>query len=99
MTTRARSQRFHLSNAIIASQRLAGTRELQRATRDDVGTHGSEMALILNTLRCLADGVLLIVRIRAQQGVCSLRGRISWDGDLHRSRVSRVIQPRRAPGA
>jgi len=86
-------------SAIIAYQRLAGTRELQRATRDNVRTHGRTMTLMLNTLRCLADGVLLIVRIRAQRGIRSLRGRISWDGDLHRSRVSRVIQRLGARGA
>jgi Arc/MetJ family transcription regulator len=40
-------------------------------------------------------GLRLLVQIRAQAGIRQLRGKIRWEGDLHRSRLGRLPKQKR----
>jgi Arc/MetJ family transcription regulator len=38
------------------------------------------------------EGLRLLIRTRAQVNIRRLRGKIRWDGDLHRSRLGRFVE-------
>ena len=47
----------------------------------------------LSTKRAVVDaGLRLLVQVKAQTGIRSLRGEVSWEGDLDEMRAGRVAE-------
>ena len=45
------------------------------------------------TKRAVVEEALkLLVQLKRQEGIRSLRGKVQWDGDLEKSRASRVFE-------
>ncbi len=60
---------------------------------DDDLMQAAQEATGLPTKRAVVEAALkLIVRLRAQERIRDLRGRISWEGDLDELRRSRFAQ-------
>ena len=96
MTLRERgSRRRPVARLTAYTKRHDSARYLHVRTNIDIDDKLMAQAMRASgkpTKRAVVEEALeLLVRLKRQEGIRSLRGKVQWDGDLEKSRASRVF--------